>query len=152
MADGTFAKMNKKPCYQLPDGEVLSRRQTNRHHIIFPEQRYKGRLERFEYRELSGFIIRMSIPIHKELHANVRPPIKPSNNTIRAIIAYSQLLDASSSPYENFLDIKSYVNHLSEYAKSDRIREESNKLHFSLTEQDYFISQGRVDEYYGTSQ
>lgn len=141
--------MYQEPRFQLPNGEVLQKCETNRHHVIYPEYKYKGRLQRYEYRSMSGLVIRMSLLSHKELHENVPPPIKPSNNLIRAVVEHSKLLDIDSDAFDKFKDINSYLGYLASYANSDKINEEAGKLHDNFNQQEYFIKTGRVVDYDG---
>lgn len=138
-----------EPLFSLPNGEVIPRSQSNKHHTLWPSYEYAGRFERNEYREMSGFVIRMSIPIHNELHAEVEPPIKPVPNLMRAMVEHNKMLHPMSNSYEKFKDMTMYLGYLSTFAKSQQMREEAHQLHSNFQEQAYFITQGRV-KYYGT--
>ena len=49
----------------------------NNHHVWHERKWYKSRLDK-RFRSYGGFVINMAIPDHQELHAHVRPPIKPA--------------------------------------------------------------------------
>ncbi len=139
-----------KPRFSLPNGEVLPYEQTNNHHLLFPHHEYAGRFERKTYREMGGFIIRMSIPIHNDLHANVEPPIKPVPDLMYAMVEHNKLLDPLGTPFEKFQDMTNYLGYLSGFAANQQMREEADQLHANFVDQAVFINAGRVD-YYGVS-
>jgi len=116
---------------------------------MYEGQQYCGRFERNDFREMGGFIIRMAVTVHNDLHANVEPPIKPCNNLMRAMVQHNKLLEPLASAYEKFQDMTMYLGYLSSFAQSQQIREESALLHENFIEQAVFINKGRV-EYNGT--
>jgi hypothetical protein len=138
-----------KPLFSLPNGEVLLYGDTNKHHTIWNSYQYAGRFERNNYREMSGFVIRMAVSIHNELHANVEPPIKPIPNLMRAMVEHNKMLEPLATPYEKFQDMTMYLGYLSAFAKSQQMREEAHQLHDNFKDQALYINEGRV-EYYGT--
>jgi len=135
--------------YLTPEGRVLYRAETNKHHLMYEGQQYCGRFERNDFREMGGFIIRMAVTVHNDLHANVEPPIKPCNNLMRAMVQHNKLLEPMASAYEKFQDMTMYLGYLSSFAQSQQIREESALLHENFREQAVFINNGMV-EYNGT--
>lgn len=116
---------------------------------MYEGQQYCGRFERNDFREMGGFIIRMAVVVHNDLHANVEPPIKPSERLMKAMVRHNKLLEPMASAYEKFQDMTMYLGYLSSFAQSQQIREESALLHENFLEQAVFINQGRV-EYNGT--
>lgn len=138
-----------RPTFSLPNGEVLIYGETNKHHLMYEGQQYCGRFERNDFREMGGFIIRMAVTVHNDLHANVEPPIKPCRDLMRAMVNHNKLLEPMANAYEKFQDMTMYLGYLSSFAKSQQLKEESAILHENFKEQAVFINKGRV-EYNGT--
>lgn len=116
---------------------------------MYEGQQYCGRFERNDFREMGGFIIRMAVTVHNDLHANVEPPIKPCRDLMRAMVNHNKLLEPMANAYEKFQDMTMYLGYLSSFAKSQQLKEESAILHENFKEQAVFINKGRV-EYNGT--
>lgn len=49
----------------------------NRHHVWHERKWYRSGLDK-DFRTYPGFVITMPVQDHKELHAAINPPIKPS--------------------------------------------------------------------------
>ena len=56
---------------------------TDRHHLYWPRNQYKTKLER-TFRGMH--IVRIPRCVHNEIHATTRPPQKPSVNYMKAVI------------------------------------------------------------------
>lgn len=63
--------------------------ETNRHHILFPRNEYKAPIER-RTRSMGAFIINTEISAHKELHANVEPPVHLSMLQLHDLYSFMQ--------------------------------------------------------------
>lgn len=116
---------------------------------MYEDSWYCGRFERKDFRSMGGLIIRMAVTVHNDLHANVEPPIKPSERLMKAMVQHNKMLEPLASAYEKFQDMTMYLGYLSGFAQSQQIREESALLHENFLQQAVFINQGRV-EYDGT--
>ena len=116
---------------------------------MYEGQQYCGRFERNDFREMGGFIIRMAVTVHNDLHADVEPPIKPCRDLMRAMVQHNKLLEPMANAYEKFQDMTMYLGYLSSFAKSQQLKEESALLHENFIQQAVFINNGRV-EYNGT--
>lgn len=78
--------MTKPKWFTDSEGRTLHESETNRHHLIHPKHVYLGKTALSGFRSTGGFVQRMTIPAHKELHANVRPPILINHNLRSEIV------------------------------------------------------------------
>ena len=60
---------------------------TNKHHIWFERRRYRSPLDK-QFRQYGGFVVPTLVEVHNELHAQVRPPLKPSPDLMRAVLSH----------------------------------------------------------------
>lgn len=131
----------REPRFILPSGETVPKSLTNRHHAFYESPNYTdGRLRRL--RNTSGFIIRLHIPVHKELHQEVEPPIVPGPQLTRRLLQYSEQFDPRTSQIEKFSDYISYLGYLSGFGISEQVKEEAAQLHDNFVEQAEFIVKG----------
>ena len=63
--------------YRQSDGRYARPHECDTHHIYWIEKHYRSSEERL-FRNLGGHTLKLYIPAHKDLHANVEPPPKPS--------------------------------------------------------------------------
>lgn len=126
--------------YQDTQGNEYPRTHTNQHHLIFPESHYKKNEQLQRYRGLGGFVIRMTIDSHRQLHDNVEPPIKPSVDLMWNIIANQRNKDMT--PYRRLNETIDLLNDIVflDTAQSN----ESVLLVNNLIRQREYIDIGRV--------
>lgn len=135
-----------KQRYSFIDNEMrmLRRNEVNLHHCMWTRNEYLERPEKI-YRSLSGLILPMVISSHNELHANVRPPIKPRLDLMNEAIDFNRrMLDPSESPYHNFNQMISFFRDVAEGSPDAYKAEQAWKIAGNLTTQEKFITQGRV--------
>jgi len=132
-----------EPRYYLPSGEEVARGSFNRHHIFYPRYSYTSPAER-RLRNLSGFIIPMSIPVHRDLHANVLHPPKPSANLIGLMTELYYDLPTEFSDYELFAEQVDYLGSLATTTTNIGLGREAGKLHSNLSAQAEYLHVGRV--------
>lgn len=126
--------------YQDPLGNEYHESYTNKHHLIFPESHYRKTEQLQRYRGLGGFVIRMTLESHRELHENVEPPIKPSVDLMWNIIANQR--GNESNPYARLNDT---IDFLMDIVFLDGPQSsESALLINNLARQRQFIDIGRV--------
>lgn len=59
----------------------------NKHHVWFERRDYRTSLDK-RFRRYGGFVVPTLVEVHNELHAQVRPPLKPSPDLMRATLAH----------------------------------------------------------------
>jgi len=90
--------------------------ETSRHHVFFNRSYYKSRLEK-QFRTHKALVIPMDVQIHKDLHAEVPPPPKPSPRLIYGAIGVLSTLDTFEpvntvlTLSEHFLELDSNLAH-----------------------------------------
>lgn len=131
--------------YQTPEGEPIERSEVNRHHVAFPKRNYNTRLEK-QYRSMAGMILPQLITDHRELHAHIRPPKKPSFQLMRHAVSFNEAIDTMADDYEQFEQMVEFFEDFS--GMSSRITEarEARSIAENLGLQRAFILRGRVDK------
>ena len=92
------------PRYSDVYGELHGAREVNNHHVIHTRRKYCSPLEK-KYLQVAGFVVPLLISVHKNLHAEVAPPIKPHPDIMRATVQYAATLDRHESVYDRFINI-----------------------------------------------
>ena len=88
----------------------------NQHHLFFNKSYYKSRLEK-QFRTHSALVIPMELQVHRDLHAEVPPPPKPSARLIYGAIGALSTLDTFEpvntvlTLSEHFLSIDNNLAH-----------------------------------------
>lgn len=98
--------------------------ETSRHHLAWPRRHYKSRFER-DFRQHPLMIIRMSNDGHRELHANLQPPLKLSHQEILG--ALSVLHELKGEPFMPEEHITYLAQHLEQ--GSERAQKVATNLH-----------------------
>ena len=75
-----MTKSREHTWYVDSDERVIRSDMTNRHHLIFPAWRYEGQIQLQQFRGLGGFIQRLTIMSHNDLHRALEPPVQPHKN------------------------------------------------------------------------
>lgn len=132
-----------KPRYYLPSGEALPKQETNVHHVWFQKYKYTSALER-SLRSLPGFVVRMGVNIHNDLHEAVEPPIKPSGDLTHLIIQRSKEQPSGLDTYGCFIDQLQHIGRIATEAPSLQIREEAEQVYANLIDQGEFLRYGRI--------
>lgn len=129
--------------FTKPNGDIVSRRQTNRHHVFWPGYEYQNRTDR-RMRNLGVFVIRMHIPVHDALHENVPPPPRISHDLKHIIIQENEYMN-KDLPQSTRLELITYhLLRLSDHAPSEQIREDAGALYENFAQQLEYIHKGKV--------
>ena len=135
--------MRKNIYYDREDNAVFEF-ETNKHHVIFKESAYKSDPVLQRWRGLGGFVFRMTLESHRQLHTAVEPPIKPCRDLMLAVIAHQGYISQLSVPKR----FESSVNYLSKIALWDQSKaqwvDEASALVDNFERQKPFIDQGLV--------
>lgn len=129
--------------FTKPNGDIVYRKDTNRHHVFWPGYDYQNRTDR-RMRNLGLFVIRMHIPVHADLHENVPPPPEIGHDLKHIIIQENEYMN-KELPQSTRLELLTYhLLRLSDHAPSQQIQEEATTLYFNFAQQLDFISKGKV--------
>ena len=129
--------------FTKPNGDIVSRQETNRHHVFWPSYEYQNKLDR-RMRNLGLFVIRMHIPVHEELHENVPPPFRIGHDLKHIIIQKNENMN-KEMPQSTRLELMTYhLLRLSDYAPSQQIQEEADALYYNFAQQLEYINKGKV--------
>lgn len=133
----------ERPCWITPDGRLLYKAETSRHHIFSERDWYRTPLQR-RFREMVGGVVRLANQPHRELHANVKPPLLINPNLMADIYQFSTVLECVDA-YDAFQQIGAYVGLIATSPhRSDRDIEEATLLHANLVNQAAFIEMGKL--------
>lgn len=130
--------------YRLPHGRQIPDYQAEKHHCVHYERWFKTPHEKL-YRNLAGLVLPMHRPIHRELHANVPPPPKPSREFMLNIIDHTTLNIEEERPYPRFLEIVKYIGDMANTSWSDERVDEASRLYENFTQQNEYLKQGVVE-------
>jgi len=72
--------------YTDREGRTLRDDETNKHHLIFPRHVYAGAVALQGYRGAGGFLQRITVTSHRDLHAEVRPPLLINHNLRNEVV------------------------------------------------------------------
>jgi len=129
--------------FTIPNGEIVSRAEVNKHHVFFPSYEYQNRLDR-RMRNLGLFVIRMHLPVHNELHANVPPPPQISHDLKHIIIQRNEVIDKAAPQADRIEMMVSHLMRLSHDTGNLQMQEESDVLYHNFIEQLDYIHEGKV--------
>lgn len=134
--------------YLTPEGRVLYRAETNKHHAVWKKDWYRSVFEKQKFREMAGFVLPLSITAHRDLHANVEPPKKPNQRLMQGLYNYNRTVDVLD-PYERFEHLTEFLGRLAMGSGNAANREDAYWLHNNFTQQLQFIEEGKLTPYYG---
>lgn len=144
-AGGTFAKMHDQPLFQTNDGRVLYKAETDKHHTLWRKAWYKSAYEK-RIRESSGLVLRLSTVSHRDLHANVEPPVKPDRHILTGIYQFGRELDVHN-PYEKFYAMTEFLGRIA--SKNGNYAIDAARLQENFLQQIPFIEDGRLEPHDG---
>ena len=81
--------MEDRPCSPSKDCKLWPDCFMDIHHMYYPKSLYRTDAEK-SFRNLAGNIMRICRALHDDLHANERPPEKPSRGVIFNAIKEAQ--------------------------------------------------------------
>ena len=131
--------MNKY--YNKFNDEIVREAFTNVHHIIHPRRDYYNQKKNQSkellqaYRGCGGFVIRMLLDVHKDLHFFVKPPIMPSNDLMREVIHNQRSMESLTPPER----LNYTINYLGVLATDEALTLQDN-----LKQQQLFVEIGKV--------
>lgn len=128
--------------WTTPEGRVLYRAELSDHHIWFPRREFHTPTEK-KLRAMGGMIVRLANQPHRDLHANVGPPPKPSPDLMRDIYLHGRTREYVDQ-YDLFRQVANYVGLIAEVGTGQR-QEEAAILHENIVQQAGFIELGRVE-------
>lgn len=130
--------------YRLPHGEEIPDSLADNHHVIYYKRWYKTTHEKF-YRNMSGLVLPMYNPVHKDLHANVPPPLKTTTEFMLNIIDYALTDIEEKEPYPRFLEIVKYIGDVANTSWNEQRVDEATRLYNNLEQQNDYLKQGVVE-------
>lgn len=128
--------------YRLADGTFAPNRDVNNHHVFFEKRWYRTQAEH-RFRNLGGLVIPMHIPVHDDLHARVRPPLKPSPELREQVTEFAH--DFYGDPYEGFEQIATFLGDIANSSWSQERAVEAYLIHDNLIQQQPFIEKGHAE-------
>lgn len=81
--------MQERPCNPSQECKIWPNCFMDTHHMYYPKSLYKTDAEKL-FRNLAGNTMRICRALHDDLHANERPPEKPSREVIFNVIKEAQ--------------------------------------------------------------
>lgn len=127
--------------WTTPDGRVLYSAECSRHHIASERKWYQTPTEK-KYREMSGMVLHLANQPHRDLHANVGPPPKPSPDFMRDIYLHARNIDYDDQ-YDLFKQIVDFVGYAATEGREQR-QEEAIPLYENLIAQAAYVELGRL--------
>lgn len=127
--------------WTTPDGRVLYSAETSRHHVASERRWYTTPTEK-KYREMSGLVLHLANQPHRDLHANVPPPPKPSPDFMRDIYLHARNV-VYDNQYDLFRQITNFVGYAAAEGRPQR-QDEAIPLYENLTAQGAYIELGRL--------
>lgn len=127
--------------WTTPDGRVLYSAECSRHHIASERRWYQTPTEK-KYREMSGMVLHLANQPHRDLHANVGPPPKPSPDLMRDIYLHGRTREYVDQ-YDLFRQVANYVGLIAEVGTGQR-QEEAIPLYENLIAQATYVELGRL--------
>ena len=127
--------------YNKFNDEIVRSAFVNSHHLIFPRRDYYNQKKNqskellTSYRACGGFIIKMLLDIHKDLHSYIKPPIMPSNDLMLGVL-YNQRTMDGLEPTERLNYTIDYLGALA--------TDEALTLQDNLKQQQIFVEIGKV--------
>jgi hypothetical protein len=140
--------MKPKIYFKDQQGRKLRKSETNTHHVAFYSPDYNKVPSSLEhrYRHIGGFLIRMSIPYHNDLHDNIRRKTPKPNECLMAdLVDYDRSLDGRLSNYEKLVKTMGYLEVVAATAQVDYDAWDADKLLTHLRSQREFIDPGHVE-------
>ncbi len=134
------------PRYLTRDGAEVSCRQTSLHHIWWIDKDYRPGAEQ-RFRNMSGFVLRLTNEVHQDLHAETFPPPKPSKQLREQIQDYSCML-YESNVYDEFYRLAQFIGDVANTSWSAERADEAFRIHENLVEQAAYVELGKVSPVY----
>lgn len=129
--------------YVTPDGRVLYKAETSKHHVFHERDWYRTPLQR-KVRTMGGAVVQLANQPHRDLHANVVPPPLVNPNLMQSIYLHSRSPNYETA-YDLFDNIVQYVGWVAAGSRQTQQNvEDASLLHVNLLEQAVFIEQGRL--------
>lgn len=92
---------------------------------------------------MSGLVLPMVVTWHRDLHAHVKPPQKPSRALMDKITEYNESLEFSGD-YARFSQITKFILRLAETTPNIGMADQAQKIGTNLLLQEAFIDKGSV--------
>jgi len=136
----------ERPTWTTPDGRMLYKAETSRHHIFSERDWYRTPLQR-KVRQMGGAVVQLANQPHRELHANVEHPPLVNPNLMQDIYLHSRSRGYETA-YDLFYDIVEYVGWVANGSRQTQQNvDDASRLHANLLEQAVFIELGRLTPY-----
>jgi hypothetical protein len=123
------------------DGQLLERHSVNLHHAFWKRRDYKTDREK-RFRNLKGLVLPLEVKWHRELHANLRPPQKPTVELMDHLIDFSQELDGDH--YVRFAKIAKEIIYIAETSSNYGLADIAQSIGSNLLLQTAYIDKGSV--------
>lgn len=134
------------PRYLTRDGAEVSCRQTSLHHCFWENNSYRPGAEQ-RFRNMSGFVLRLTNEVHQDLHAETFPPPKPSKQLREQIQDYSCML-YESNVYDEFYKLVHFIGDVANSSWSPERADEAFRIHENLISQSAYVELGKVSPVY----
>jgi hypothetical protein len=132
--------------YRLTSGRLVERNEVNMHHVFFERRLYRSAEEK-QFRCLGGLALMMHIPVHRELHADVKQPPKPCPDLRGQIREFANSI--YDEEYEAFYRIAHFIGDVANTSRNQQIADQAYDIFLNLGQQSTYIQEGRVEEVYG---
>lgn len=117
---------------------------TDTHHALYPRRIYHTANEKL-LRRSEGLVLPLNIETHRELHANVECPQKPSKWLTERLIDFTHD-DYENNVYDKFYNIIQHLGNIANTNWSDERATEAYDLYANFINQYSYVRQGQVDE------
>jgi hypothetical protein len=137
--------MSEKNFYTDVNGQVIPEAHTNRHHLIFPRKDYERSVELQHLRGLGGFILRITIDSHHDLHSNVDSPPQIHRALRNELFKLQHPGQQDFNPYGRFDWTLEYLEAKAKYrGVGSEFQRDAAALLDNLLQQKAYIDLGRV--------
>jgi hypothetical protein len=132
--------------FRTPEGLIIPRDFTNKHHALWRKDWYKTPSEK-RTREMAGLVVRMTINHHRDLHREVEPPRKPNPQVLNGMYNFNMHNLETLNVYDRFEALTEMLGKVA--AVGGRNAGDAGELFDNLTAQLPFIQAGRVEVHRG---
>lgn len=135
----------QQPLYEweTPEGRLVERSSVNRHHVSWANRNYKTQTEK-RYRNMAGMVLPLLVTEHRELHAHIKPPPKPSHALMQHAIAFNSAIDMRTDVYGQFEQMIEFFADIGDMSQRVSESKTSRAIAANFVLQEAFVSKGQV--------
>jgi hypothetical protein len=127
------------------DKRLLKHSEVNFHHVMWERRYYQTSAER-RYRQIGGLVLPLEVSWHDELHANIRPPLKPCRTLIDHTLEYAHE-QTSPDMYKRFEELSNFFSGVAMDDQRPNIADQALRIANNMQLQAAFIFLGGVERY-----